>query len=212
MSESDRSGILDETSPHVAEQLIGKSWGELEVLEHAGYLLFPDSIYKRGKSGKFDEVKVSLRLPRQHELRRARVMARDLAIKDGLDLERDRDLFGDLETVCILSMAIRNSTPPHEPMVPDPLELEKLYDRACLMQIWAKIDALHQLVDPAPHKISEEEMFALVAAIAKDRSISPLAVYAADLQAHFVIYMACLLNPLLEFKLSSAPSDSSTPE
>jgi hypothetical protein len=192
-----------EAPSHVVEQLLGKSWGELEVLEHAGYLLFPDNIYKRRKDGTFDSVKVMLRLPRQHELRKARVQARGIAVKDGIDLDRDRDLFGDVETVCILAMAIRNSTPPHEPMIPDPLELERDYDRACLMQVWAKIDALHRLVDPAPHEIGEREMFALVAAIAKERSIYPLAVYAADLQATFVVTMACLLNPLLEPKPSS---------
>lgn len=205
--------MLNDTVPsHVVEQLIGKPWGELEVLEHAGYLLFPDSIYKRGVNGKFDEVKVMLRLPRQHELRKARVQAREIARRDGLDLDRDRDLVGDIETMCILSMAVRNNTAPYEPMVPDPETLEKGYDRPALMQLWAKLDELHRVVDPAPHTISEEEMFALIAAVAKERSIAPLAVYAADLQANFVITMACMLNPLLESKLSSAPSDSSTPE
>jgi hypothetical protein len=202
----------DDAYPHVVEQLLGKSWGELEVLEHYGYLLFPDSIYKRKKDGTFDEIKVCLRVPRQHELRKARVEARRIAMEDGLDLDRDKDLFNDLETICILSMAIRNRATPHESMIPEPRELERDYDRACLMQIWAKLDALHQVVDPAPHKISEEEMFALIAAIAKDRSISPLAVYAADSQANFVIFTASLLASFLVSKSSSEPSDSSMQE
>ena len=202
----------DDAHPHVVEQLLGKSWGELEVLEHYGYLLFPDSIYKRKKDGTFDEIKVCLRVPRQHELRKARVEARKIALEDGLDLERDKDLFNDLETVCTLSIVIRNRTAPHEPMIPDPRELERDYDRASLMQLWAKVDSLNQVIDPAPHNISEEEMFALIAAIAKDRSISPLAVYAAGSLDTFVIFMASLLVNFLVSKSSSEQSDSSTQE
>lgn len=208
----DERDWTDNVHPHVVEQLIGKSWGELEVLEHYGYLLFPESIYKRKKDGSFEEKKICLRVPRQHELRKARVDARQIALEDGLDLDRDKDLFGDIETACILSMVIRNSTTPYEQIEPDPRQLEKTYDRESLMQIWTKLDALHNIIDPAAHTITQEEMFALIAAIAKERNIGPLAVYAADLQATFIVTMACMLVPFLVSKSSSEPLDSSTQE
>lgn len=201
----------DDVHDHVIEQLIGKNWGELEILEHYGYLLFPETLYKRSKSGEFEKQPIVLRVPRQHELREARVEARRIAKDDGLDPSLDKDLIDDIETVCILSKAIRNCTPPHEPWEPDPRGLEKRYDRGSLIQLWAKLDALHQVVDPAPHKIGEEEMFALIAAIAKERNILPLAVYGPAAQASFVIFMASLLQSSLESRSSSESSEHSTP-
>lgn len=209
----DTTKMPETTHEHVVEQLIGKDWGELEVLEHASYLLFPDKLYKRNVSGGFDEKRVMLRVPRPHELRKARTMARSIAAEDGLDPKLDRDLIEDIETICILSMAIRDGdSSVFEPWMEDPRKLEKSYDKASLMQIYAKLDSLMKVVDPAPDDISEVEMFALMGAITKERNLSPLLVYGSGAQTTFVVTMAERYMNLLVSKSSSEPSEPSTQE
>lgn len=195
----------------LVSRLLGKSWDELQVLEHAGYLLFPNVIRRRVANGKFEDVKVMIRLPRNREFRQARVEAREIALKDGIDLDRDKDLFEDIETACILARAIRNSTPPHEPYEPDPGVLEQRFDRSSLARIWRELDVLHKLVDPSDHLIRDEELFALVAAIAREQSIGPLADYDAASRAYFTITTVSLLWGYMGSKSSLEPSASSTP-
>lgn len=199
---------------HVLDQLLGKSWGELEVIENNGKLLFPEHIYRRAGTGKFEEEKVLLRTPNEREMRVARVEARKQAVKEGLDLDRDRDLVDNLETSHILAVCIRNASPGkspdgstyHEPLVCDAEELEQRYERATLTQVWAKIDALSHVLDPRPDNMSKEELLALIAAIAKERNIRPLVVYGAGAQNSFVVSMATLLMTLLASRSSSVSS------
>lgn len=211
MSE-EKLGKLGAAQDHVVEQLLGKSWGELETLEHAGYLLFPETLYRRTKDGSFEEIKVALRVPREYERRAARVEARRMATAEGLDPKLDADMIDELETLCLLWRAIRMPTHPHDPLVMSVEELDKTYDRACLIQAYGKLDALHQVIDPSPASISEAEMFALLAAVAKERNLLPLAVYAPDARDSFTITTAVLLQSLLESKSSSEQSGPSTPE
>lgn len=196
----DKSAILEEDHGQVIAEILSKDWGELRALEHAGYLLFPDTVYKRKSDGELEEIAVCFRVPRQHELRKARVAARRIGAKDGLDPDRDADLISDIETICILSHSIRNAKPPHEPWVPDPEDLEKNYDRSSLMQVWAKIDALHRVIDPSPATLSEKEVLALVSAIAERRSILPLIACAPDARDFCVIFMASRLQEFLDSK------------
>jgi hypothetical protein len=207
-----RFDLPNDTQSHVIDQLIGKNWGELEILEQAGQLLFPESLYKRSKSGKFEEIKVLVKVPRHPELVKARVEARQIAIEDGLDLKEDRDLIEDWETICTLSHAIMSAKNPTDRWEPFPRAIAESYDKPSLMQIWAKIDALTHIVDPAPDSISGNEMFALMSAIAKERNLSPLFVYGSGAQTIFVVGMVDQLLNLLELKSSSEPSEPSTPE
>lgn len=195
---------------HVAHQLLEQSWTDLEAMEFAGYLLFPAELYRRRKSGDFERVKIALRVPRQHELRGARVRARQLAAEQGLDLDRDADMVSDLENVCILSVAIRNATEPHEPYEPDPARLERVWDKASLAQLWQKLDALYQVIDPAPSSMSEGELLVLLAKIAKERHLGPLAAYAPDARTFFIVTTAERLLILLGEKLLPAQSEPST--
>jgi len=206
---------LSDSQPHVAEQLLNKSWGELETVEAGGYLLFPAEIYRRKKNGSFEATPIKLRVPREHENRKARVQARQIALKDGLDLDRDKDLVENLEVYCTLSMAMRNPKPMdngvYEEFDPFPESLEKRYDKASMTALYSQLMALSELVNPQPNKISKEEMLALIAAIAKERNILPLAVFGPDSQASFIVSMAELLWSLLESKSSSDLSAPSTP-
>lgn len=201
-----------DTHDHVVEQLIGRDWGDLEVLEQAGRLLFPEKIYKRSKSGRFDPVSIVVQVPRHPDIVKARIKARELALEDGLDPKLDRDLIDDWETICTLSIAIRNEKPPHEQWEPFPRALAEQYDKQSLTQIWAKIDEFTRVVNPAPEQISTNEMYALMSAIAKERNLSPLFVYGSGAQTIFIVTLVDQLLSLLESKSSSEPSEPSTRE
>lgn len=182
------------TYAHIMKALKTNTWGdEVEVLEHATYLLFPAHIRRRKTDGSFEETEVRLRVPREHEMRKARVKARMIMEEDKLDWkDADADLFTNVETWCILSMAIRSNSDPYEPHDPDPRSLEKRYDKNSLMAIWAKLDALSRIVDPRPGEISTGEILGMMVAIAREGNTGPLADYASPAQASCIVTMAKL--------------------
>jgi hypothetical protein len=153
-----------------------------------------------------------LRVARDHELREARTEAREICKKDKINPELDPDLFDQADAMCILAKCIRSDTPPHEPHEPNPLTLEKRYDRASLKTLWARLEVYNELVNPRPEKIGEEDMFAIIAAIARERNIGPLAVFGSRAQSSYIISTAVLLQTLLGSRSSLESSDSSTPE
>lgn len=203
---------LKDLPAHVVEQLAGRTWDELQTLEYAGYILFPEKIYRRCKDGTFEGTPVVLRVPREPELRRARVTARRMATADGIDEIRDKDLFEDLETVCILWEAVRMPTTPHEPLVLTPSELEKTYDKRSLMHLWGVLDHYITLLDPRPDTLNANELTFLIAAIAKGRDIRPLRACGSLQQSRCIVSMAVQLVSFWELKSLSAPSASLTPE
>ncbi len=200
-----KTGKADFTLPdtvydHISDALKGKSWVDADVLEWADYLLFPGEVLKRKAGGEFERTPVRLRVPREHEMRKARSDARAIMADDGLDCATNRDLFTNVETFCILSMCIRNTTEPFEPWEPNPRELEKRYDKSSLMAIWAKLDALAKIVDPRPDELSSAEIVALITAIAKEGTTGPLVAYGSLAQASFVVIMAKLCAISLDTK------------
>lgn len=202
----------DTVDDHIVEQLLSKKWEDLEIIEHAEHLLFPAHIYKRQADKSFKSISVMLRVPRDSDMRAARVEARAIATKEGLDEAKDKDLFDNLEVICILSRAIRSCKSPYEPLEPFPLILEKTYDKACLAQIYGKLDQLASLVDPKPDQISKEEMFALTASLASERNLLPLHVYGALAQTVYIITMADLLMSSPGFKSFCGLSEPLTQE
>jgi len=194
---------------HVLAQLLSKDWAQLEVIEHHGDMLFPEKLYRRKLDGTFENIDVLVRIPRDPDLRAARVQAREIASEEKLDLNRDADLIEQLETICVMARCVLNAKPGkdprdgatfHEPWELDPRMLEKKYDRACLTQLWTKLDALTHVLDPRAHTMGKEELIAVIAAIAKVRNISPLHVYAPAAQNTCIVSMADLLLSLLASK------------
>lgn len=188
---------------HVIARLMVADWSDAGVIEHADTLLFPDELVRRLPSGKWERKKVYLRVPRESDKRKARADARDLCRSQRIDEVKDKDLFANLEAVCTLTYVIRNDTPPYEPWEPDPLLLEKKYDHACLQAMWAKADRLHEVMNPAPNQLSNVEIVALIAAIAKSRHLGPLVAYGPGAQTSFVVSMVDLLLNSMASKLSS---------
>lgn len=204
--------MTDEERDTAVQRLVSKSWAELEALEFNGRLLFPGELRKYTANGTLRTEPVMLRVPRAGDLRRARVVARDLAVRSKHDLDRDKDLVEGLENLVILQEAIRSTTPPHEPYVADPLELERDWDADSLGEVWARLDTLRALIDPAPADMTQEQTFAVLARIVAEQSISPLVAFGPSARAHFIVSMASLLLSSLASKSLSESPVSSTPE
>lgn len=177
--------------------ILSKKWEDFEAEEHADYLLFPEDLIKRKKDGTFENTPIMIRVPREHEMRKARIRARGWAKKEGLEPDIDPDLFDNMDSMCVLSVAIRNNTVPYEPYEPDPERLEKVYDRVCLDALWAKLEAYRQVIDPRVANLSEEETLAIIGVIAKARNVIPLAALGGASQNSFVVTMAVRLQSLL---------------
>jgi hypothetical protein len=201
--------VADDERP--AERLANEGWEGLEVVEFADHLLFPDTLERRTTSGAVEQRAVYLRVPREHEFRAARFKARAMAKDDGLDLDRDRDLIANLENICLLSVAIRNNTPPHEPLEPDPMRLERTWDRVCLTRMWERLDEVNVKLNPQNGSITRDEMVALVAKVARERSLDPLVGYGSVARNSFVIFMADLLTASLVRRSLPESSGPSTP-
>jgi len=188
---------------HIIARLMRADWADAGVIEVNDFLLFPDVLVRRRADGTWDEKPVMLRVPREGDLRRARVLARSLAANEKIDETRDRDMFVNLENLCVLAFAIRNNTAPYEPWQPEPLLLERQYDKVCLQGMWNKLDQLNEVLNPSPNQLSSGEIVALIAAIARSRNLGPLVVYGPGAQTSFVVSMADLLLNSVGSKLSS---------
>ena len=196
--------------PPIAETLISEGWAGLEPREHGGYLLFPDYVLRRRAKG-VERIKVMLRVPREPELRRARLWARHEAKHEGLDLDRDQDLVTSMENLYLLTICIRNAEPDHEQWVAEPMELERDYDRASLLLAWSKIDKLHAYMNPADADISPAQMLTLMARLASERHLGPLAGYGPDAQRAFVLSMVDQVLSSMAQRSSQELLDSPTP-
>lgn len=175
------------------QEILKRSWADLQVLEFQGHLLFPHQIVRFTSSGR-ELIDVMLRVPREPVSRKARLQARAWASKVGLDPILDPDLFDNMDTMCLLSNCIRNTTPPHEPWEPDPAVLEEKYDRPSLDAAWARIEALRMVIDPQEGVIDEDTFAMLIATIAKKGNIDPLAVLDSSGLQSFIVRTAKLLQ------------------
>lgn len=182
--------------------LLSRTWEELETFEFNDQLHFPHEIIRVRAGGKRERIQVVLRVPREHITRRARLAARQWAADEGLDPALDPDLFDNMDSLCLLCECIRNKTPPHEPWVPTPQELEIHYDRPSLDFTWARLEALRKIIDPRTTDLSEDMFLALVATLAKKAVIDPLVVLDSNGQENFILRMASRLQSYIQVKSS----------
>ena len=154
----DEANKLEAEHAHVTEQLLRTTWEEMVVIENNDDLLFPEKIYRRRADGSFEGTPVLVCIPKEEECRRARVDARKLALKKGLDLDRDVDLIDNLETSCLMALCIRNAQPGkdprggvfYEPFELNPERLEKVYVRSSLTHLWANRGRVTTQWTPSP--------------------------------------------------------------
>lgn len=194
------------------EELGGRTWEELEIVEHEdGHLLFKDYIRRRTKSGALESEPVRVKILRTPHIAQARVNTRVWFHEQGLDEDRDKDLFAELEQVSMLAIAIREPTAPYAQKCP-PEELARDYDEASLQDVLGRIQYLRQLIDPRESRLTEEELWRKVFAVAREGHLGPLTDIAGSEQPSCVVFMAeqALNSPRGQSWLQSA--GTSTPD
>jgi hypothetical protein len=167
----------------------GKTWADLEVLEHAdGQLMFPAQLRRRDTKGAVVETKVRVRSPSAHDKVEARTDAIAWAVKGKIDRKEDKDLFDELEQICLLSKAVRTFEAPHGQFA-IPQDLAR-YDDGCLKDIQEQINAFEVELDPRPSIQSEEDVWRTFIAVAREASLDPLVGTAGRDQASLIVRMA----------------------
>ena len=204
---------LAQYQAHVMAQIAAKSWSEIEAQEQevSGFLVFPETIYQRRKDGTWSETKCMLHPLRNHEKRQARKDARRIAAAEGIDPVVDADLFDDLDNVCIMHLATRNTTAPYEPLCGSAEEYERRFDRDVIKHMFGVLDDHAKLLDPQLDRLDQSQTLALIAAIAEGRSIRPLRAFGGAAQISFIVTMADLLNGLRIGKYLPESFEVSTP-
>lgn len=194
-------------------ELGNRTFAELEVIEDDSdhSLLFKDQIRRRQRDGTWKAEPVRVRIVRGKLLAMCRAKARAWFRDNGLDEDRDKDLFDDIEQAHILALAIRTPTPPHAQYA-DVEELLQDYDEASLQDVLSRISVYRQLLDPRESNLTEEDVWQKIAAVARREHLGPLADIAGHEQASCVIFMArmALQSPTGQSWLQS--TETSTPD
>ena len=172
-----------------AVTLVLENWDQIGVEERDGILHMPASIKRRNAQGGVDETEVRLRAVSNAVKVRARVTARTWALKEKLDLDRDRDLVDMFEEYVILSVAIRD-TDCHTQHVPDPETLWREYEPASISELWGRYDAWVRMQHPSFGNWDGEKMWQVIARIKQRSDISFLAGMPGFEQASCILLMA----------------------
>jgi len=174
----------------------GRTWGELEVSRHEnGRLMFADVLRMRNPAGIVEERKIRVCVPQPSDQIEARVAARALFAKKKLDAERDKDLFAEVEQLCLLARAIRTHEEPHAQKY-DVEELAEL-DESSIHDVQERINAYKAMLDPREADITEDRFWRKVAELGRAGNMLPLTDIAGRAQPSFVLRMAreALLSP-----------------
>lgn len=171
-------------------ELGNRTWEELEVVEHGdGHLLFKDFLRRKTPKGTFELVEVRVRIVRMIEVAQARAECRAWCKELKLDEEKDRDVFSELEQVCILSHAIRAKEAPY-PQLEDPRDLALKYDEVSLMDMLGRIEALRWSIDPRVNLDTPDDVWTMVERVARAGHLRPLTDIAGPEQSSFIVFMA----------------------
>jgi hypothetical protein len=170
-------------------ELGNRTWEELELVnDELGYVLFRDEIRRRTTDGWKSEP-VRVRIIRPVDIAKARGETRILCAKLKVDLDRDKDLFEELEQLVLLSKAIRTAQEPHSQFA-DAEELGEHFDEGSLQDLLGRIRVYRQLVDPREPVLSEEQIWTRIAAVVRCRHLGPLTDIAGHEQPSLLLFMA----------------------
>lgn len=173
-----------------AAAFVMDNWDELGVVEHDGILHVPAAIKRRNRKGGVDEVPVALRNISNAQRFNARVMARDYTLRLKFDLDRDKALFDELENYAILAYAIREPAPPFDQHVASIDDLLKLYDQQSLVELWGRYNVWIEMLDPRFGQLDADQLWQLIARIAREKNPSPLAGMPGHAQFTCIVLMA----------------------
>lgn len=167
------------------------SWEELEVVQHeTGRLMFPAELRRRKADGTVEAVPVRVWVPVTGDYVEARKTARLWFAKlQGLDAERDKALFEEMDGVCVLARAIRNPQAPYAQFAQYD-ELAEKYDQSSLRDIQERIKVFESLVDPRMSIPDEDTMWRVIAEVARKGTLLPLADIVGHEQPSLVLRMA----------------------
>ena len=198
--------------PKTVAALGGRTFAELEVARHeSGRLMFAGELRRVDENGVVRGQKIRICVPTPADQIEARVRARALfRSKKDLDPERDKDLFDELEQICLLSVAVRTYEPPHSQFAA-PEELAQ-YDEGSLRDLLERINALKSALDPRVDALDDGAFWELVVQVAESGTLYPLAGIDGRVQRSSLVRMAreALASPTgRSFAQSRA---SSTPE
>ncbi|MEE9395182.1 MAG: hypothetical protein V3W41_22045 [Planctomycetota bacterium] len=191
--------------------LEGKGPAEFAALEQEGRPLYPEAIHRHNpKSGNMEQIDVMLRVPTTMEQLRARTNTLDyLQQHAGLDARPTKvecealwgeDYFDNTDTVFLLELCVLDVEPLANGVRPPYMRaefLDKMHPRASLHAIYERLNFYQAIEDPRVTELTEEQFGQTVAAIAKQRNLSPLVVIDGRAHASFVISMAERLTTFL---------------
>lgn len=191
----------------------GASWEELELIRHeSGRLLFPDKLRRRDANGNVVETKVRVWVPVPNDSVHARTEARGwFNAQKGLDPDRDKNLFEEMEQVCLLARAIRTYEAPHSQLMQH-VELAG-YEESGLKDIQERINAYKAMIDPREPITTEDDFWRVLSEVARKKSILPLADIVGHEQPSCIVRMAqeACRSPMAPSWLRSAANSTSEP-
>lgn len=206
----------------IEEWFGGKTLQELDIIEHEGRQLYPDTLKKKNiKKGELEEVPIYLRVPNTTEQAKARVDALDWVrdirkLKEPIrTVDEARGLVGDLlfedlDTISLMSWCILERNEGHARyMLPQLLDAAN--SKASLYELFDRLDFFSRAEDPRVGNISEDLFWAAVVNIAKARNLSPLVAIAGSERDSFILSMASRLANSRTPKSSSLLSETSMP-
>jgi hypothetical protein len=179
------------------EWVDGKTAEELDAIEFNGRTLWKDHIRRIKRDGTFEDLPILVRCPRPIEIMQARSEAVELFRKQKLDREKDNDLFEQLDTLAVLSKAIRDTAAPHDQLQTLEFLLSHKpgegFDIESLMDVWTRLEAYRRLLDPRITEVSEDDAIRAALAIERVRNVSPLAAIAGHELDGCIVTMASML-------------------
>lgn len=184
---------------------------ELGVEEDQGKLYLPVELRQRAADGSATVISPAVMcLPTNRQRIRARTESRALGQKLGLDLDRDRDHYDQLENYALLAFCLR------DPKTKGQLEptLEGLLDRfldTTLNQMWTTLNAWCDLLDPRYGELTTEQLWRVIAAVAVGGATIPLGAMPTFEHHTCIVLMAreALRSPNAPSWLASLPTSAS---
>ena len=183
-------------------------------------VLFPGALAYRDKLGKEVREPVLWKIPSEVELTRATKEALAFVRLENpgakvTTIAEAQALIGEqrflaIENAATVCLCARSTTAPHGRayLLPVFLQLPTTMQRNAFFEL----DTLQKLWDVRVGELTEAQFWAFTSEIARVRNISPFAVLALDLQAPFIVRLACELSKRATSNSHSGSPTDSTPE
>ncbi len=182
--------------------------------------LFPGALSYRNARGQEVREELLWKIPGELELTRATKAAVEFVALEHPkqkveNIAAAQALVGEqrflaLENAALVCAAARSTKAPHGPLYLLPIFLQT-FPRTTQVNAFFELDTLSKLWDVRVGHLTEEQFLAFVAELARVRNITPFAVLALDLQAPFIVRLACELRAFQTCNSCSGCTQHSTP-